>query len=175
MSGYRLRHTALGILLLAALSGCSTYEFQPNQPIEKLVADLEKSEKGILMSALWIPLITLDMQFFTYVDETEEYLAGHSHFDIDAWGPLFFSGAANERWYDHNNELYEIQEYFDVLLSIWATEKSVSRVPTGWREEIRREILFGLYRMWTEVRYLDELPAEYRTGSVTQEDKAPSS
>ena len=59
-------------------------------------------------------------------------------------------------------ELYEIREVLSGLFRLWTHETSLTRVPTGWREETHVGLVLGLLSLGPNVKYFDELPEEYK-------------
>jgi hypothetical protein len=166
---------AVASAFFLALASCSlnNYSFAgrdglpPNVEVleqgrQELAAVPGKTENG-LGDVSWFPLIALNAEIYNVSDP--QMPKGTGYAGLDAYGPLFMFVDVETYQYDEQQRLYERTEGSSYLWGLMRSERTDVRVPSGWRVDREKSILFGLLR-WPAEYYTTNLPIDRLTAVV---------
>ncbi len=166
-------------IVCAALCGCGSPALRdgPGKDIRELLPVLEQNRPKPLLAGSWLPLVALSFRGFAEAGDTGDptslaaYPPGYVFKSLDAQGPIYMFHRSRESRYDRAASLYEIVESRNVVWRMWTGRRTLIRVPGGWREESRAEILFGVVPLGGRVTYLTDLPSADAAASGVAPDR----
>ncbi len=152
------------------------YKFQEaGQDVNNLISDLKKEEPRPLVQMSWIPLVKMHLQGFsrnadastgtkgsswtpdTPFHASGDYPTGYLLTEWRSFGPLFTYTRGREDRYDLTGSPFDIQESQFALFRLWGRQRTLVKMASGWREETRQDLLFGLLPISHSVAFIPEL------------------